>query len=436
MIAEQRARLEASKLMLENERDLTDYFCGRSEEIARLTNEYLLRLRHDPHRTKGVKVVIGCPGIGKTSLLSKFAEAVQALGANPEKTGRRLGWIERAIRALGGLPGAERLREFSFAPLVIKTDVSTLRSKRELHQLLAQNAQPFRQGFTLGIESEDVRPEPFGTAARVLKRALVRLHPLIVLLVDEAQHADARNRDVFNSLHLENTGLPIMTVLAGLPNVETALKQAGVSRAIERAKFRLQRLQREDCAEAAERLFAGHEDALSIADREVWKTRAADISIRFPGHLNSMLYATLETALENDGALTGEALGRVEKKTRRARETYYAAQVRSVEMTLQERATVREILRRGERLENGGETWDGLETLTAEEVERTYGAEIDVEQKSGLVLDKMVHAGILQHTVAASTDSDEEPEPRYTVAIPSFKSWLLKNEDRRGAESP
>ena len=267
------------------DRDRSEIFAGRTDELDWLRRQVAAMRGMWRRRGKvsgSIRTVTGCPGIGKTALLRRFAEGCRADHFIVEPT---LDDME-SVAALTACVADSGRSQYG-AALDMLPNIGHLRDLAAFVRAAAELASP-----------------PRG----------------VVLLLDEAQQVTAgRHGSVIHFLHTGSQGQPVFPLFFGLDDTRDSLERAGASRIPPENQIGLSTLPDED-AEAVlrnfERLFGVR------APQDLANFLLAD-SQGFPQHLNSALRSLGEEWLRAGGRAEALDAAATLDKARARREAYY-----------------------------------------------------------------------------------------------------------------
>lgn len=268
------------------DRDRSEVFAGRVAELDWLRKQVatMRGMWEDFGRAQGsIRTVTGCPGIGKTALLRKFADECRDDHLIVEPTLDDL----RSVDALSARARAQ------VAPALKHLSAAVLGS----FQLDAA-------GRFLGDLAERHGIERSG----------------ILLLLDEAQQVtEDRHGSVIHFLHTGSQSQPIFPVFFGLDDTRDSLERAGASRIPPENRLRLEVMDRAD----SEAVLRNFERAFNVHTPRALAERLLADSQGFPQHLNSALRSLGEEWLRTGGRGDRLDAAAVSAKARARREAYY-----------------------------------------------------------------------------------------------------------------
>ena len=267
------------------DRDRSEIFAGRADELGFLHGQVATMRGMWERRGKvggSIRIVSGCPGIGKTALLRRFAD------------------------------------ECRTDHLVVEATLDDMESVAALTACVVDSGRG-KYGVAL-----DKLPNigHIRDLARFVRAAVDLAAPTkgVILLLDEAQQvAEGHHNSVIHYLHTGSQDQPVFPVFFGLDDTRDSLERAGASRIPTESRIGLSTLPGED-AEAVlrnfERLF-GVRTPPDLADRLLRDSQG------FPQHLNSALRSLGEEWLRAGGRVGGLDAGAVLDKAKARREAYY-----------------------------------------------------------------------------------------------------------------
>lgn len=399
-------------------RGKAEFFVGREQELALIENASVqtIKRRTNPNRSErendpGAILFSGAPGTGKSALLAETVALAQGVVG------------EKEVLPPGELPRlVERLRkeigiDYTNTPLVVSATPADLKNETSLLDLCAEEASNIRdsargRALSLGATmlADQFTKMNVAGAMEEIKRIDILQRPLILLLIDEAQHSNADNTAIYGTLHLGKHHLPIVPIFGGLSDSRAALKSAGISRFARGHHVRLGPLSEEDCKNAMCRFLDRYGIGMQDRGRQRWEDFAVEQSAFFPHHLNTVLVSTAETALAHDGELDSTMLPEAQGKVTTEKDNYYEEQAE--DFGPEEGEVAAEIVRRVEANDEKPVTLAaGLLEGIANPRKDEHG-DIDAV---GFVR-RMIHCGML-HRVSAR---------KYVCPIPTFSAWLQK----------
>lgn len=390
------ADIEGLRKLIEDTSDArghSPFFVGRREELGLIDRIVATeKARREDGKTNGINVFSGPPGSGKTSLLQIAAKKLGEEG-NPLT-----------------------------APLAIHTTPGALKNERALLDLCAESAFNFAQKHETSTRLSEGAVRALlnyftngqaDASMRDIKNTALSLRPVVLLMVDEAQTSTEDNADVYMALNQGHFPIPAAAVFAGLSTTDTALERAGISRLGADRHVRLPLLNPQDCRQAMDQLLDRY--GIETESRGEWLDFAERQSDLFPIHLHSILLATAQTAIGNEGGkLAGSGLLEAGRLAAEKRNAYYESRCRNLSPV--ERWLAAAVVSRVEGREAKlpfvvDSVLSDESNLRNEEVEY-LARTLDREQFA----EELVRRGMLQRY---------EGEV-YEAPIPSFSTWLAE----------
>ena len=361
------------------DRDSSPVFSGRVAELRWLGEEVgsMSADWRDKGRVEGsVRMVTGCPGIGKTALMREFAR----------RAGRNHLIVEATLDDFGSIRSLNRRARAQVAPTLKKGARAALELLRldalgECLETLADNHQVNARG--------------------------------VLLLLDEAQSLDGEHKAVVHFLHTGSQGQPVFPVFFGLDDTRDSLERAGASRIPPENRLRLGKLNGVECAE----LLNNFERMFAVRTPPELKARLLADSDGFPQHLNSALRALGEEWLRSRGRAADLDGRGVLAKAQAHRVAYYRGRIERVKGGHD--ALAAELADAAERSPLG---LGDLHRMARDNLRESAGLDGNTAYYEGQrVVESMIRAGVLSRTDEAS----------YRTPIPSFLTWLReKYQDR------
>lgn len=381
---------ELRRFSKREDRGLSPYFAGRRAELGDL-HQRCDRLFGDWRAGEDISgrtaVVTGCPGMGKTSLLRRFADECER--ALPKDEDAPLA-VSANVHDLGDA-GA-------FADALTAAALRSDRVRAALGALGGDIAKRLKAERTLTALKEAF----FATGKRQARP--------VCLLIDEAQNAEPAHREVVSRLHEGAYDLPVLPVFAGLNDTEDALRRCGVSRLSNRARMPLGRLAENEAAEAVDSLFdrcrvSGASDELTR-----WRSAIASDSLGFPQHLHAGMEAAAGALVESEGRASPAGLALARSLAADERRAYYRSRL-SPGIRAHGKALVDLV---GELTLRPA----GVQELKAMAYRRmqehaAFGSPDEAEAERFVAA--LIHDGILQENAERTG---------YEVPIPSMAAWL------------
>ncbi len=334
MLSEQ-ARQSLQQFVDRSDKEYALYFVGRHDVIAGIekTVEQMQQLIAGRNVTELIEsaailsdqrtwLVQGAPGAGKTALQSHLRQMWEKRPDGPITIGLAPGELEDEtaleqkiayiIRKQYEVP-ADRFWKAALASALKSLGSSLGFKMRQTKRrgTLINLWQLFDHGwFNFILER---LPAKFNAKPRQLRP--------IVFMIDEIQSLQPPSEKLLMQLHLGQTGLPIVMVLAGLAWSESRLSKAGISRFSHGHVQTLAPLTKAEAAEAVHRLLQehdieGYQDADIVVKIAVW-------SNGWPQHLHNYMRALAAELLRTDGDLPQVDEVRVHEMGDADRKDYY-----------------------------------------------------------------------------------------------------------------
>ena len=375
-------------------RDFSLFFSGRKDVISDLVERSnIARILLEDHQITpaGLTTIVqGCPGIGKTSLMHKFA---QLCDEDFESNGRNGSMPLPIILGLSEAKDIESIMERTIGP-----DPSNV-VMRWVTGLGKDITDRLKLSSTFEDFLDALRPN-------IGRRA-------VVVMVDEIQNADEQNRNFLANIH-NGIGYgrnAILPVYFGLNDAQTQLVSLGLSRLGDDAIVNLALLTQDDCKQSFHTML----DEYGV-DRNILTDEWVDIMVEdsqyFPHHLTVALRATASSLVKNKGIMSPEGLADARQQALSWRKSFYENRVGDSLLT------PREVVREIARSLQSDPSFLGSSRLEASNALLEIAKPIkglSVNENSALEMaDAMIHRGILQLDPKTKT---------YTIPIPSFQTW-------------
>ena len=356
------------------DRDRSEVFAGRVAELDWLRTQVatMHAMWEDFGRAQGsIRTVTGCPGIGKTALLRRFAEECRDDHLIVEPT------LDDLL-SVGAL--SERARA-QVAPALKHVSAAVLGSFKldAAGRFLGELAE--RHG---------------------IKRSGV------LLLLDEAQQVtEDRHGSVIHFLHTGSQGQPIFPVFFGLDDTHDSLERAGASRVPPENRLRLELMDHAD----SEAVLRNFERTFGVHTPRALAERLLADSQGFPQHLNSALRSLGEEWLRAGGRGDGLDAAAVSEKARARREAYYEGRLGgSFGRNTRIAAAAADLAGRGDMVQEGL-----IEMLVSSFVETLgWAPSPATDQAAEDFFRTIVRRGLLA----------PDANGVYRTPIPSFLSWI------------
>ena len=378
---------------LRSERESPYVFVGRKTELGVLHTFWDQILNFESHQ-KGLLLIHGIQGMGKTQLMTQFAEQLQHIYS--DKTKSVFVHLDLHISNL------------TFEEARVSLEEMLLRKRKMLKSIKRFDVSIFGSG--VGVERFDQQSHSFNSM--LTKMASWEPKPLILVTIDEVQQLREEGVVVLELLHQGIKGLPMMVLCAGLQHSTSTLEQFGLSRLGKVINLSL--LEPEDCLKAFLLMCTNWD--LDVEDSHVRRQleTLAEETQCFPCHLQSYLAAVREVTYFLDlktprakKLMFEEHWEEIKLKGAKYRNEYYAYRVSSLGFS--GAGIVMKLI--AERLQ----TEDPLVSRDLRKIIRTTEEQTGERIDSDYAIKRLEHSGCLEKNISAE----------YTVPIPSFKSYLL-----------
>lgn len=290
-------------------------FAGRDEAIQSILRS-VERLSRSTGPMESLSTVLyGAPGSGKSEMLAQLRE--------------RLGAFETDLPIAIVSGGADVLTESASFGAAVYEQLDAA-AKRRLRNTFKWDITNLTLGpIGLTADRKDDRPLPSSERTRMRKVAMDintgARHPIIVLLIDEAQ---AKLRTAFQSrrgnhvlaFHEGDFGLKVLPIYAGLGNTLDALRECDVSRLGDGMRHPLRRLPDPELggmAEEALTALTGRPDAVRR-----WADKMVEYAQGWPMHLSHGLRAVASRSSPG-WTLNESGFRNAMRDAERKREQYY-----------------------------------------------------------------------------------------------------------------
>ena len=378
-------------------RDFAPFFSGRKDVLSDLVDRASLAQsildNHGIPPSRLTTIIQGCPGIGKTSLMRRFVQICNEDFANNRKNGT--------------MP----------LPIVVMpmeaTDIKSI-----INRVLNADSSSFAMRWVTGLGKDLLARAKLATTVdnflEIIRPAMLG-RPLIVL-VDEIQNAEEKNREFLNSLHM-GMGEPkvaIVPVYFGLNSAQSRLQSLGLSRLSDDAIINLGLLTSDDCKQS----FHAMLDEYRVERTEAtdnWVDVMDEDCQYFPHHLTLALRATATILLETNGTTPSNRLEDAREYARSQRKEFYRRRIADSLLTPPD--VVSEVAKNLQL----NPTYFGGDILSAsnaliEILDTTKG--ISATQEVAVeMINAMIHRGLLQLDPLTSC---------YSIPIPSFQTWAAE----------
>ena len=300
------------------DRQISPFFSGRKniQYTIEVKSENIgLRYSKDPSSNPAASethVIMGAPGIGKTSLLSKIRQNC-IVELNDASCNHKIIPI---------IIGAPSKLTFEYLHTIIHETVSELDNeisissvkdsvKTSLNAITSVSALGFGVGFQGGKKG---------------KPALPKNHT-ILMMIDEIQSIpidkNSEVTQVLQQLHTGSRSYPILPVFAGLSNSISVLQQNNISRFGTNAERTLAPLGKSEVIEAVEKFM----DYFHVTTNPIltlsWAKRTHEWSEGWPKHVENTMRSLGEELLEHDGDLSKVPYHAVRLRATKRRIDYY-----------------------------------------------------------------------------------------------------------------
>ena len=374
------------------DRELSPFFAGRREELALLDSRLSEMWREWQERGRApshTMVATGCPGMGKTSLLERFAQT-RCDGRDADK------------------------------PLAVWMDMGDLTSPKALADAVIDADRGFRSPARrvadtgVDLAAQLLRRAEAGETLRDAYRSLFDGDRAVVLLVDEAQHVSKRNRGMLRKLHQGLAGLPVLPVFAGLNDACDRIQDQTSTRLATGARIQLDRLAQEDSREAVERMIERYGLPADTKPGERWIDAIVDDALGFPQHLHAGMAAAAGVLAANGGMLDDRSLADARLRAAQERERYYQGRI-SPDIMARAHAVVyvvravetRRLVLRGD-----------IEKIALEGMRAHPTSKSPSGKEARDLVGRLIRRGVLQQDGVLDG---------YRVPIPSMSTWILRD---------
>lgn len=302
--------------MLGTAREEPPHFAGRQGELSTLTRIHE-KTTHTGKPPKGLVLVDGVQGVGKTQLLEQFANTRAETAARLSLTTSGLGekpelLFVLMLGAVGREAAARKLADANDRITGVGADGAQVRMDRS------------RSRWRLDGLLEMSRRQGLWTERTLL------------VTIDEVQNVTASERDVLRTLHEGAHGCPIVVLCAGLQHAAGRLSgtligtdgrpnKAGISRFAER--LTLGPLRRDETKAAFVLGLAKFGLDIDEKQAETLAQRAMD----FPQHIHGYLRGVLDAAGERQGRIEAADIARAVEQGDKARVAYYQERLSGTE---------------------------------------------------------------------------------------------------------
>ena len=300
------------------DRQITPFFFGRKNiqfsievKCKNIGLEYSKDSSSKPAAGE-TQVIMGAPGIGKTSLLSKIRQNCIA-ELNDESCNHKI------IPVIIDTPS---ILTFDHLYASIHKAVSELDNKISISSVMDSANAAVKAitsvsafGFGVGFQgSEKGKP------------ALPKNHTILIM-IDEIQSIPIDDRSevtkVLQQLHTGSNGYPIMPVFAGLSNSISVLEQNNISRFGTNAERTLAPLGKSEVIDAVEKFM----DYFHVTTNPIltlsWAKRTHEWSEGWPKHVENTMRSLGEGLLEHAGDLSKVPYHAVKLRAAKRRIDYY-----------------------------------------------------------------------------------------------------------------
>ncbi len=281
------------------DRRINPFFTGRSDLLTRIdfiSKNIGLEYQDNPSSNPAegsTHVIMGAPGIGKTSLLEKIKlTCIEQL--NDESTQFKI--IPVMIKDPVNLSFEYLNTRIHNTIGELESDISISRVKESMRASL--QAISSISAFEVGIDLNHAMEN----------KPLVPENHVILLMIDEIQsiHADKESEvaKVLLCLHAGSNGYPILPVFAGLSNSSAVLQQIGISRFGRAVERHLEPLSLSEVKESVEKFMTYFHVKTNSDLTSEWSTRIGGWVDGWPKHVENTLAALGQELLENEGNLS------------------------------------------------------------------------------------------------------------------------------------
>lgn len=383
---------------------LNPLFGGRDEELAQLHEN--VRNAVAGALINRTVVVHGAPGAGKSELKAQFLSHIPEM----HKSSKVLP-IAADLADVGD--AAHLLRSLlSQLPDDLKRVTAVSQIVNELGDIKSITALGF--GFTRG--QRERQPESTAQyAQRLWFGAQVDRLPsevkefIFVLCVDEFQGLDNPSQSLCSALHEGTLGLRIVPVYFGLSDALDVLRNANISRILQKNSIALSSLE----TDASEDILRAFCECLDIdfsshlaRDRVI--SEVAAVCDCWPHHLVSWMRAACAVLPTHNFALTADALQETNEICTQYRREYYGDRVRGPSALRSENVSQAF----GDLLHNRTIVGKGEIILALRPALERVHREFDIDK----FVEEAIHSGVLER----------EGMGRYRVPIPSLADYIYE----------
>jgi len=377
---------------LRSERESPYVFVGRKTELGVLHTFWDQIVNYESYQ-KGLFLIHGIQGMGKTQLMTQFAKQLQHIYSDKKKSV----FVHLVLH----------ISNLTLEEARVSLEETLMRKRKVLKSIKRFDVRIFGTGA--GVERFDQQSHSFNSM--LTKMASWEPKPLILVTIDEVQQLKEEGVAVLELLHHGVNGLPMMVLCAGLQHSTSTLERFGLSRLGKVINLSL--LEREDCLNAFHSMGTNWD--LDVEDTDVRRQleTLAEETQYFPCHLQSYLTAMREVTYFLDTktasskkSMTQEHWEEIESKGAKLRDEYYAFRVSSLGFS--GAGIVMKLI--AERLQQA----DPIVSRDLHHIVRTTEEQIGERINSDYVIKRLIQSGCLEKNTFAE----------YTIPIPSFKPYL------------
>ena len=391
-------------------RERARFFVGRREEFLEIDD--LCARVMDGFRcgwpvTGTTRVIQGAPGAGKTAMLHELEGRWKDTGATaPIAVRLQKTMLDDVDERITGAVAPELLEK--------------LRQTREGR---------LRYGLNTVISMEHERGRsvrPVSASLHVLKELIpVNRWRTVCLMIDEIQNADSPMRGFLEDLHLNEVGLPVVPLYAGLGTSVHVLSRLGLSRLDESAVLNVGCLDTGDAAAAVRMMFDRYR--VDQDDTQVdWPAYVAGISDGWPQHLHNGMRSLAQELVAAQGRLADVRVPRFLEREWAFRDTTYG--YRMSDETVGAEDLIRKLMREMPP--------KGMHERDVSVFVRRHGrSPDDLDHAGWWIPEDMTPENFIRHLVHRGVLQDIGGRT-YVCPIPSFRNWLSGEGDARIPSPP
>ena len=364
----------------QSERGPPSHFAGREAELTLMRRRLDVALTDPKAAMRGMLLLTGVPGIGKTFLLDHFAthaagnKRVRVLPLNPTHLTSAEGLLALIGEALGDKGKFARRAGVDDKITGVRAGVPGV--------------------LTAGVNLDGHRPSlDFVHMLQATSGLRASRNKALIVTIDEVQSMDARSAPQMQALHFGQHGCPILTIAAGLQHSQSVLSDFGVSR------MTSHRMKPLSGAESHQAIYHGLRK-LGVAVAEDVAERFAAASMGFPQHIQMHIDAARRIHNEGRDVNAPKAVDDVLGMGRQAREDYYSGRLMAMRGGAEKLVPLVECMVERE-----------ADAIAYDEAESMVGSE---------VLNAAVQRGVLT----------QDELGLLSFGIPSFRTYMIRQVQR------